>query len=57
MTTRRSAKRDTYVDFLMHEWGMTEQSERIQTWMRRILGEIHVEALLDLRREPNVNAG
>jgi hypothetical protein len=38
----------------MHDWGMTEQSKRIQTWVRRILGELQVEALLALRREPRL---
>lgn len=51
---RRSARRppspaDPYVDFLMQQWRMGEQSRRIQTAVRRILNELGAEAHLNLR--------
>ena len=38
-----------YVDFRMREWGMVEQSRRIQTSVRRVLSELSAESLLRLK--------
>jgi hypothetical protein len=43
-----------YVDLLMAEWGLEKHSRRIQTCMRRVLGELTPQTLLVLRREPRL---
>jgi hypothetical protein len=45
---------DFYVDLLMQQWRMGEQSPRIQTCVRKVLSEMEVSALLVLRREPRL---
>jgi hypothetical protein len=42
-------RKQTYTDFRMAEWGMAEQSPRIQAIMRRVLDELHPQALLTLK--------
>jgi hypothetical protein len=39
----------TYVDFLIQQWRMTEQSDTFQASVRRVLHELIGEALLELR--------
>ena len=40
---------DTYVDCCMQEWGMNDCSPRLQTCVRKVLGELSADALLILR--------
>jgi hypothetical protein len=44
----------TYVDFLVQEWRIGEQSRHIQVSLRRVLGELCAESLLHLRRNPKL---
>jgi hypothetical protein len=42
-------RNNTYVDFRMKEWGIVEQSRRIQNSVRRVLSELVAEALMVLK--------
>lgn len=43
------AQASGYVDFRMQEWGMGEQSGRMQTCVHRVLKELQVTALIMLK--------
>src|ERR1700674_2595587 len=40
---------DTNVDCRMQEWGMNDRSPRLQTCVRKVLGELSADALLTLK--------
>ena len=40
---------DTYVDCRMQEWGMNDCSPRLQTCVRKVLGELSADGLLTLK--------
>jgi hypothetical protein len=49
MMDARTNTRNPYVDFRMQEWGMDEQSRRMQTCVRNVLSELVAEATLLLK--------
>jgi hypothetical protein len=40
---------ESYVDFRMREWGMLDQSPRLQSSVRKVLNELSAEGLLTLK--------
>jgi hypothetical protein len=53
MTSAATAK-VSYVDLLMHEWRLDEQSGCFQARVRSVLRELCAESQLTLRREPKL---
>lgn len=43
-----------YVEFLIDEWRIPEHPRRLRACLRRVLTELEAEALLILRREPEL---
>jgi hypothetical protein len=50
----RQMSRSFYVELLMAEWGMENCSPRLQACMRRVLGELGIEAQITLRNNPKL---
>lgn len=53
-TGTAAASEDFYVDLLMREWRLDEQSEVFQARVRLVLRELVAESQLVLRREPRL---
>lgn len=54
MPAKQKTGEESYVDLLLQEWGISKRSRRLHDCLRRVLRELHPQALMVLRREPKV---